>query len=429
MDSQIPPTTPIPPSPPLEESEPLVAIKRHNRRSFYIFNVLQGFAFSLINTLIQPYLFSIVGSETTVGLITTLAQILLFIPQFWTGKLSDKYGRKIIIALGYLFIIIGVACMSFLPSVLLIELGILTYYFGTGLNDPAYNNFMNENLPKGHSASNFGVMFFLFFGGSVLANSLIDILGPEYGYQFYFQLFLIIASIQIILMMLTLRERELRRSRQSYIAYVHQTEKVDENHHLKKPMITIIRENPLIRNLIIYLTFDAFVWGLALATYNAGLMANFSIEKEDIARMALVFSIGNLLFQIPAGKLTEKIGSGKGLIVSVSMGFGMFGSIITAWILRDGNYFGWLLLGQVFFALSVTMYIPAHFSLATGFSEHRSAEIYGVIMAIKGIGFIPTGIIGGYLMEQVHFLVPIIICLVALPFEILFLKKKIVPQS
>ncbi|MHA1521305.1 MAG: MFS transporter [Promethearchaeota archaeon] len=433
MDTKISRTTPAspptsPPAKPFVESDSLKKIKRNNRRGFYIFNVLQGFTLSLMGTLLQPYIYSIVESETIVGLITTLAQILMFVPQFWTGKLSDKYGRKIIMASGYLFIITGIVVMNFLPSVLWIEAGILIFYFGSGLNEPAYTNFMNENRPKGHSASNFGVMFFLYFGGSVLANGLIDYLGSEYGYQFYFQMVIIIALIQLVLMMLTLRERELRQSRRSNIAYVHQTEKVDENHDLKKPMKTIIRENPLIRNLIIYLTFDGFVWGLALATYNAGLLANFPMGKEDIARMALVFSIGNLLFQIPAGKLVEKIGSGKSLIISAAMGFGLFGSIIIAFILRDGSFFGWLLLSQIFFAVSVSTYIPAQFSMVTGFSEHRSAEIYGVIMAIKGLGFIPTGIIGGYLMESVHFLLPIIICLLALPIEIIFLKKKIVPQ-
>ena len=423
------PKTPITPlTTPFVESDSLPKIKRHNRRAFYIFNISQGFIFSLMNTLLQPYLYSLVESETIVGLIMTLSQTAMFIPQFWTGKLSDKYGRKVIIAMGFLFILIGVASMSFLPSILLIELGVVFFYFGTGLNDPAYNNLMNENRPKSQSASNFGVMFFIYFVGSVLANSLIDFLGSDYGYQFYFRLFLIIASAQVIFMMVTLRERELRHSRLSNLAYVHQTETVDENHHLTKPLKTIIRENPLIRNIIIYLTFDGFVWGIALTTYYAGLLANFPMGKEEIARMALVFSIGNLVCQSPAGKLVEKIGSGKGLIISAAMGFGLFGSIIIAWILRDNAFFGWILLGQIFFAVSVTMYIPAQLSIVTGFSEHRSAEIYGAIMAIKGIGFIPTGIIGGLLMEQVHFLIPIVICLCALPLEILFLYKTMVPH-
>ena len=408
-------------NPTLHNQKKIYKIQHSNRIVLLFFNVILGFAMNIYGTLSQPFLYSLFESETKVGIIVSLASFFMFLPQFWSGNISDRFGRKFCQGLGLVFMIISMISLGFFVQMIINVIGIMFLNIGYGIHSPAFNSFISENKPSGKSASNFGFMYFAYFIGSVSANTLINVLGEDYSYTFYFRLVFIIVCLWLILQSFLLKEKVLMEQRKQRIEEIKAHALQTQNDEFTKSKWRIIIETPRIRNLIIYLTFDGLIWSIVLSVYYSGLIANFGVQKEFIAQLALVFSISNMVGQIPAGKIVDKIGTQKSLIWSVVAGFGLFGSILIAWFAKNNNFTIWLIIGQIFFAISVVLYLPAQSSLATSFSEHRNAEIFGIIMAIKGIGLIPAGIIGGYLMENIHFLAPIIITLCCLPVEILFL--------
>lgn len=69
------------------------------------------------------------------------------------------------------------------------------------------------------------------------------------------------------------------------------------------------------------------------------------------------------------------------------------------------------------------MFIPSAQMILTNLDETRKAESYGITGFIRGIGLMPTGIIGGFLTEWVSHIVPFILSFFGIILLILYLHK------
>ena len=181
------------------------------------------------------------------------------------------------------------------------------------------------------------------------------------------------------------------------------------------------------RSILIFFTLDIFVYSISLSIYTGGLYKYYNLTKADIAFIYLWFNIGNALFQIPAGRITDKIGNKTTLILSQFFGFGFFFMNILTVILWMNQIrqtiFITLSIGFILFALSVCTFIPAEQIIMTNLGEEQKAESYGIISFFRGIGLIPTGIIAGLIVENVHYIAPFIFSAIGIVVELLFLLK------
>ena len=134
-----------------------------------------------------------------------------------------------------------------------------------------------------------------------------------------------------------------------------------------------------------------------------------------------------MVFQIPAGRITDKLGKMKSLILSECFGFGFFAFNIAASILWQNSITGplipLLIFGHILFALSIVFFIPSEQIILTDLGKSKKAESYGVVTFVRGLGFIPTGIIGGILIENVSYIAPFILTSIGIIIEIWFLLK------
>ena len=74
-------------------------IEKTRQRNFYalLFNLLlYGFGQSMFNIVYMPFIYELTDSIFITGVITTLGNIIQFLPMPWLGRLSDRYGRKLI---------------------------------------------------------------------------------------------------------------------------------------------------------------------------------------------------------------------------------------------------------------------------------------------------------------------------------------------
>ena len=81
------------------------------------------------------------------------------------------------------------------------------------------------------------------------------------------------------------------------------------------------------------------------------------------------------------------------------------------------------LLCQIFWGATASTFIPSELSMMTDLGESRKGENFGIVHAFRGIGGIPTGILGGFLIEYVHFLAPFIITTVGVALEKLLVRE------
>jgi len=100
---------------------------------------------------------------------------------------------------------------------------------------------------------------------------------------------------------------------------------------------------------------------------------------------------------------------------------------IVAYFLWAGGFTAFLLpaliISHIPFAMSVCTFIPSEQMALTNLDKTRKAESYGIVGMMRGIGFIPTGFIGGFLTANVHYITPLIISFFGIFFEIWYLIK------
>jgi MFS family permease len=175
------------------------------------------------------------------------------------------------------------------------------------------------------------------------------------------------------------------------------------------------------------LTIDLFIYNIGLSVYSGGLRDFYLITREELALITIVFNISNMLFQIPGGHLADRIGKKKSLIYSQFFGLSFFAINIIAFFVWAGGFTAFLLpaiiISHIPFAMSVCTFIPSEQMALTDLDDKRKAESYGIVGMIRGFGILPTGYIGGYLIENVHYITPLFLSFFGIFFEIWYLSK------
>ncbi len=394
-------------------SEKANKVKRRNLWSQIFMNFIHGFGFSAFNVVLQPYLLVFTGSLFYTGIIISISGIMQFLPMPFIGKLSDRYGIKKIWLFGPPIYAFGLMILIITNNIPILIIGVLTYMLGAMVNSLNFQIFVSENSGESKKGIMYGLVFFAFFGGSI-GGTFFVMLDLGFIFQFYFQVFILILIVEWLILVFVIKPPK------------HEifNQKPDP---LKQRNDTKLFQNPKIKVATIFFTLDVFVWGIALSIYNAGLTTYYHFTPSEIASIAIWFHISNMVSQIPAGKIADKLGSKKCLIISQYFGMVFFSMNILVSVLWSQGItvfaFPGLIIGEIFFGIAVTTFIPSEQMTLTNLDKSRKAESYGIVAFIRGIGMMPTGAIGGFLAESVHYIAPFAVGLVGLVFEIWFLIK------
>ncbi len=396
-------------------------IKRRNLITLATVKLIHGFGTGMFGIIFQPYLFDLTNeSFILTGLFISIGLMMQFTPMPWIGKFSDKYNRKYILIISIPIYIIGLLflIMASSTSIYFLLFGVIFYFLGLIINNLNTQFLVAENSNKAKGLT-FGFMLFSYFGGTI-AGSIFILIGQDSEiYSFYLTVFIVILLIEEIFFIFALSGHSFH--------IKNSEDRVKIVHNKKENMWKKILRTKSLRSILIFFTLDIFVYSVSLSIYTGGLYAYYHLSINDLAFIMLWANIGNAIFQIPAGRITDKIGNKKTLILSQIFGFGFFFMNILAvifWI----NFFKHVLLltlsiGYLFLALSVCTFIPAEQILLTNLGENQKAESYGIISFFRGIALIPTGFLGGFIVENVHYIAPFIFSAIGLGIELIFLVK------
>jgi len=403
----------------IPKSEKSNRVKMRNLWSQIIMNLIHGFGFSAFNVVLQPFIFTLTGKSLFyTGIIVSISNIMQFLPMPLIGKLSDKYGIKTIWLFGPPIFAFGLIILVFTSNIPILIVGILIYVLGAMVNSLNFQIFVSENSGGSKKGIMYGLVFFAYFGGAIGGTSFV-VLNPAFNSQVYFLIFSVILIIEWLILVFIIRTP----TSSSNIQIRDLTKPTDIE---QKKSIKLF-QNPKIKVATFFFAFDVFVWGIVLSVYNAGLKANYNFLDSNIAFIALWFQISNMVTQIPAGRIADKIGRKKCLIISQFFGMVFFSmNILTSVLWSQGVtifLFPGLIIGQIFFGIAVTTFIPSEQMTLTNLDDNRKAESYGIVTFIRGIGMLPTGAIGGFLAENINYTAPFVVGLVGLVIEVWFLAK------
>jgi MFS family permease len=335
------------------------------------------------------------------------------------GKLSDRIGHKTTIIISIPLYILGLVLIFISDSnnILYLIFGIVVYYLGFTLNNMNGQFLVAENSGPSKGLM-YSLIFFSFFIGSIGGNAFV-IFGKSVNTRVFFLIFMGILIVEGLIFTFFLSTKWKKQKAD---------ELINEDLHSKKEKLWLqFFKNPRMRSILIFFTLDLFIYGISFSIYNGGLRDYYHLTTVEISFIIIWMNITNMLFQIPAGRITDKLGKKKSLILSAITGLIFFIINIIASILwSNGMTFVLipsLVVAHIIFAFSIITFIPSEQIILTDLGKNKKAESYGVVAFIRGVAFIPTGIIGALLIENVHYLAPFIITSIGILVEIWFLFK------
>ena len=282
-------------------SEKTNQVKKRNLWSQIIMNLIHGFGFGAFNVVLQPYLFDFTGESLFLtGIIISISGIMQFLPMPFIGKLSDRYGLKKIWLFGPPIYAFGLMILIVTNNIPILIIGLLTYMLGAMIHSLNFQIFVSENSGETKKGIMYGIVFFAYFGGSIGGTFFVML---KLGYGFYFQIFIIILIMEWLILVLIIRSPD--------AIIKHKELGLIKKAEPKQKKATKFFQNSKIRVATFFFTLDVFVWGIALSIYNAGLTSYYHFTTSEIAFIAVWFYISNMVFQIPAGRIADKIGKKK----------------------------------------------------------------------------------------------------------------------
>ena len=396
-------------------------LEKIRRKNFYTmsFNLLlYGIGQTLFFIVYIPFLYDFTDSIFITGVITTVGSIVQFLPMPWLGRLSDRYGRKIVLCFDTPFMILGLFLFIVAGNLFILIAGVLSLNFGWAITFSVYQVFVSENSKETKKGFNFGILTFILFGGNIIGSYFV-LVDSRFNAQFYFLLFIIILVINQIIFLIFISDPIPRKSSLHI--------NPDKSSKTEKRIWRKILTTPKLKAIVIFFTLHAFFTSVSLTIYTAGLIDQYDITPQDIALLSLCSNVSLVLFQIPAGHLTDKIGKKKTLILCESFGLTFFSLSVITFFLWSSSFKSSLLplliIGQIINAAVTTTFVPSEGISLTNLDETRRAESFGIVSFIRGIGVIPTGVIAGFLIQSVHYISPFIFTIIGLSFLIWFLSK------
>ena len=310
-------------------------------------------------------------------------QVLMLFP---SGYLGDKYGSKNLIVLGSFVASLSPIFLLFVETQvhlrwLMALLGLLFSYLGFALLAPNVSTVIVESVPEDRKATAVASFSTMSQVLAVSAPAIGAIMSTTHGYNSLFLLAFLLTFLVAIVRIPLLQE------------LTPTPENINALHKRSAPFRFDIRFILSRRNIMtLLIAYAIYEGGLSLTGWVLPLYASSELDmnKIEIGTMFSLTSFSLFVFQIPFGKLSDKIGRRKVVFLSwlgETAALAMF-------IYATNPIIGIAIFG-IRQALG-QMDLPARSAWIGDFtSPQNRATIYGLFGFLLGLVSIPLPIIGG----------------------------------
>lgn len=369
--------------------------KTRNLRVISVTTLLSGLCNSMVQAVWQPFVLSLGAPMSTLGMLESLGGwrgVVTSLLYPVGGWLSDRVGRKPIIMLAGLAGLIAVALyvlaaitgnwLWLLPGVILLGVAFAA--------NPARNSLVAESAQADRRGMAYSILMVSWIAPGILAPSLGGYIADRWDFTPVFLLRLVLESIRLALIVWFLKET------------LGQTSRVTL-HGLKNVLARIFVPPKGLRGFYWALTVDSFVWGTGLALLFGMLSETYGFTTLQLGLMSSALSLVATLSQIPVGRLIDRYGSKRFLVLSEIIGL-----IVTGGWLFSRSFIAFAAL-YAFFGLSVSTWVPAQMALlANSVTESERGESMGRLEAFRGVLGFPAPYLAGLLYDHFGFRAPIL---------------------
>lgn len=333
----------------------------------------------MVYSVMPLFLLSIGASKTTISLIEGIAESTASLLKAISGYWSDKIGKNkpfMIIGYGITAIITPLYALARIP------IQILFFRFferiGKGLRAAPRDSLISGSIKKNEAGKTFGFQKAMDNSGAIvgplIAFLLLSIFPLNYSYIF------LLATIPAILGVLTI------------IIFIKEA-KAEKKETTNKISLKLLPKKFYFFLIIIFV----FTLGNSADAFLLVKTSETGIDKSYIPFVYMIFNTVSVLLAIPIGKLSDRIGREKLIILGfivyaiVYYFFGRFNSI---------NVFIFLFMLYGFYSALTDGSQKAMISDIV--SKDLKGTGFGIYHAVLGITLLPASLIAGLLYDKVN---------------------------
>lgn len=342
-------------------------------------SLFNDFSSEMIYSVMPAFLTTVLGAPAIfVGFMEGFADALASFLKIFAGWFSDRLGkRKVISVYGYSLSTATRLFLTLVTNFWQVFILRIIDRVGKGFRDSPRDALISESVPSSEVGKSFGYHRAMDSIGSVLGPLTAVVLLPLLSGN-YRQLFLIgfIAGFLAVLTFL----------------FVKDIPKIAKPTVVEPPKLSQIFSLRQFGHSFKYYIAAVFVFGLGVMPISLMVLKSqsFQLGTIGIPLMYLISSASFIVFAIPFGRLSDKIGEKKVLLLGFSM------AIISYLILAGASALPSLIVGFTVFGLYSAMTDGVTRALASKLvSQDQLATGQGFLNAAIGISSLLAGVIGG----------------------------------
>lgn len=369
-----------------------------NIRVLALQTLLSQIGFGMFYVIWQPYLLSVGISLAQLGLVQTVINVSTGIGLILWGYISDRYGRKPVIIVSIVCRIISILFLltsdSFWAFIGFGAFMGLTAMFNIG--NPARNALITESVDSTKRATALSTLITISQGISTIVATLGGYIALKMGYTPIFYLMIVGDTIGTIICNLYLKETLDKKNE-------YQKKTLIEN--LK---ISLAPERHLLR-LYIALFLMGFSYTVAYSLLFGALTETFGFSTVQLGFLSTAFNLTWAIDSIPLGKIVDKIGRKKGLLLSMLM------ALVTPIGFIFSKKIEMFVFFYAFSALDIGFWLPSYTSYVTeAVKQENRSTVFGKLDAFGKVSSIPAAWIAGFLYENYGFYFPMYVQIVSI---------------
>ena len=371
-----------------------------NLRVIAITAFLNGLFSTMTRAVWQPFVLSLGAPMSTLGFLESVGGrrgIATALLQPIGGWLSDRLGRKPLIALGSL---LGLLVMVFyvlaaitgdwrwlLPGVILLG--------ATLAANPARSALVAESARAGQRGAAYSLQMASWIVPGVFAPALGGFIADRWGFSPVFLTRFGLEALRLLLIIWLLQETLSRVKRGISLG------------ELKGVMARMVVPPRELRGFYWAMAVDIFVWGLGGSLLFGMLSETYGFTTFQLGVMSGLLSLAWALSQLPIGRLIDRYGSKPFMVLSEALGL----IVVGGWLFST-SFVAFAALYALFGLVAATWAPALRALLANSVPTEQLGEAMGRLSAFRGLIGFPAPYIGGLLYDRFGFQAPILANLV-----------------
>jgi MFS family permease len=367
------------------KQKPKDTILGFNKNIFFIglTSFLTDTSTKMVYSIMPLFLLSIGASKTTLSVIEGIAESTAALVKTWSGFRSDKIGRnKPLMLIGYAVTAIITPFYALVVSPMHVLYLRFIERFGKGIRTAPRDSLVAGSATEGNMGKSFGFHKAMDNSGAIvgplLAFLVLSIFPADYRKVF------LLGAIPAFIGILTI------------ILFIKEAKKPKESLYKKFRFKDFPKKYYLLLAIIFLFTLGNSTDALLIVK-----ASEVGVKVAFIPLVYLIFNSVSVLFSIPFGALSDRIGREKLLI---------FGYLVYA-----GVYFGFGFTSQISTIIILFAMYGLYSSATDGIQKafvsdfldkNKQGTGLGIYNALLGITLLPASIIAGVLYDKVNSSVP-----------------------